>query len=385
MALSDLKPAPYNPRLISKSAMDGLKASISKFGLVQPVIWNQRTGYVVGGHQRVQAMRSLGEDKTNVIVVDLDGEQEKALNLALNNPHIAGEFTDDVQALLIELNKAIPDDFAKLQLDKLLAEISAGIEGKDLQEDVVPDAPSESITKPGDMIALGDHVLLCGDSTDPQQVQGLLRSSPRMIFTDPPWNVAIGQDSNPKHRQREGLQNDDLGADFSAFLQAWTAACLPLLAGDLYCVMGCGEWPGIDMALREAGMHWSGTLVWVKDSFVLGRSNYHRRFEPIWYGWPAGHSSSYCGGRDKDDVWEVPRPKVSKDHPTMKPINLIGKAIQNSSLGGDVVFDPFGGAGSTLIACELLGRKCSTVEIEPRYCDVIISRWEKLTGRQALR
>jgi len=206
-----------------------------------------------------------------------------------------------------------------------------------------------------------------------------------MLFTDPPWNVAIGGDNNPKHRQRPGLKNDDLGADFGSFLQAWAKAVLPCIEGDIYCVMGCGEWPTIDAALRGAGIHWSATIVWVKDMFVLGRSNYHRRFEPIWYGWPEKGRSSFRGGRDLDDVWEVPRPRKSDEHPTMKPVDLVVRAVNNSSRRGDLVLDSFGGAGATLLACETLKRRCAMIELEPGYCDVIVKRWEMATGKKAER
>lgn len=150
---------------------------------------------------------------------------------------------------------------------------------------------------------------------------------------------------------------------------------------DIYVVMGCAEWPNIHAALSAAGFHWSSTIVWVKDIFVLGRSNYHRRYEPIWYGWQK--NSSYRADRKQDDVWEFKRPTRSPEHPTMKPVELVERAILNSSAKGDTVLDLFGGSGTTLIACEKTGRYCRMVELEPGYCQVIIDRWQEFTGRKA--
>jgi DNA modification methylase len=134
--------------------------------------------------------------------------------------------------------------------------------------------------------------------------------------------------------------------------------------------------------MREQGFHWSSTIIWAKDQFVLGRSKYHRRYEPIWYGWHGSGKSSFVGGRDQDDVWEVVRPKRSEEHPTMKPVELIEKAVKNSSQVGDVVFEPFAGSGSTIIACEHLGRHCRAVEISPEYCAVTINRWAEMTSQE---
>jgi DNA modification methylase len=150
-------------------------------------------------------------------------------------------------------------------------------------------------------------------------------------------------------------------------------------------VLGASEWPTLERALRSCGFHWSATIVWVKDLFVLGRSKYHRRYEPIWYGWHGKGSSSYRGDRDQDDVWNFDRPKRSEEHPTMKPVGLAAKAIGNSSMAGQIVLDGFAGAGSTLIACEQLNRKARCIEIDPVFCDVIVRRWESFTGRKAER
>lgn len=197
--------------------------------------------------------------------------------------------------------------------------------------------------------------------------------------------MAIGLDSNPRHRQREGLKNDNLTPEnFVDFLNGFVQVLSPHLGGDMYCCLGASEWPTLDRALRDNGYHWSGTIIWVKDSFVLGRSNYHRRYEPFWYGWKKGSVSSFNDERNKDDVWEFDRPKRSDEHPTMKPVDMWSEGIKNSSKIGDIVLDPFCGSGTTIIACEQLKRIAWCMEIDPKYCDVIINRWETLTGEKAV-
>lgn len=240
-------------------------------------------------------------------------------------------------------------------------------------------------TKPGDIWVLGNHRLMCGDSTKLDQVQRLLDGEQaRMMFTDPPWNVGIGQDSNPRHRQRQGLQNDSLSpAEFQSFLDGFISVARSVVIGDIYCVLGASEWPRLDSSLRTAGFHWSATVIWVKDVFVLGRSKYHRRYEPIWYGWHKDQRSSFTKRRDLDDVWEVARPKRSEEHPTMKPVELAIRAIENSSQAGENVLDLFGGSGSTLIAAEQTSRKAFLMELDPLYCDVIVQRYEQFSGDKA--
>jgi DNA modification methylase len=220
--------------------------------------------------------------------------------------------------------------------------------------------------KSGELWLLGGHRLLCGDATDAEDMARLMDGAQaNMVFTDPPWNVAIGQDSNPRHRQRQGLANDDLStAEFAAFLAAFASRMVRATTGDIYCVLGASEWPTLDLALRGAGLHWSATIIWVKDAFVLGRSKYHRRYEPLWYGWPGAGKSSFGPARDLDDVWEIPRPRRSEEHPTTKPVALVERAVANSSKPGGTVLDPFVGSGTTIIAAEQRDRLCSR---PPRY------------------
>jgi DNA modification methylase len=241
--------------------------------------------------------------------------------------------------------------------------------------------------KPFDAPVQSRHRLLCGDSTKGADLATLMEGQKAtMLFTDPPWNVAIGGDANPRHRQRPGLQNDDLSpAEYQAFLESWITRVPAVVTGDVYCILGASEWPRLDAVLRGCGFHWSATVIWVKDLFVLGRSKYHRRYEPLWYGWHTKGESSFCDRRDLDDVWEIARPRVSDDHPTMKPVELVARAVTNSSRTGQVVLDLFGGSGSTLVAAEQTSRRAFLMEIDPLYCDVIVQRWEKFTGKKAER
>ncbi|OBW61088.1 MAG: hypothetical protein A9183_03010 [Dehalococcoides mccartyi] len=390
ISINDIKPAAYNPRKDLKpgdAEYIKLKKSITEFDMVEPLIWNETTGNLVGGHQRLKVLKEMGRTEVEVSVVKLSDAKEKALNIALNK--ISGEWDMPLlKDLLEEINTGAFDveitGFDDKEIEELMTQFHVPGEGL-TDDDAIPENV-ETICKTGDLWQLGTHRLLCGDATIITDVERLMGGEKAdMVFTDPPWNVAIGLDSNPRHRQRKGLVNDNLGINFDEFLQGWCSCCLPLLIGDIYCVMGCGEWPTIDKALRSNNIHWSATIVWVKDIFVLGRSNYHRRFEPIWYGWPDGKSSSFNGKRDLDDVWEIKRPKRSEEHPTMKPVELIEMAINNSSQLKNIVLDPFLGSGTTLIACEKLSRKCYGMEIDEHYCDVIIKRWEKYTGSKAVK
>jgi DNA modification methylase len=386
---------PANPRRIDDAELDALERSMRTFGVVQPVLARREGGTVIGGHQRLVAARRLGMATVPVIWLDLDQERSRLLNLALNR--IGGTWDEQLLARLLGDLALVPaldlslsgfaDDEIAATLKRLDArEKKERPESFDLDE-AYEEATRQPRTAAGDLWALGDHRLLCGDATDPDAIARALDGKPAtMLFTDPPWNVAIGKDSNPRHRQRRGLVNDDLSPeDFASFLASFASAVSPHLAGDVYVVLGASEWPTLDRVLRDAGFHWSATIIWVKDAFVLGRSRFHRRYEPLWYGWKQDGSSSYQGRRDLDDVWEVPRPRRSKHHPTMKPVALVERAIEASSAAGDRVLDPFGGSGSTLIAAERTGRAASLVELDPRFCDVILARWEAFTGERAER
>lgn len=383
-AIADLKPAPYNPRSISEPALAGLRASVERFGLVEPVIWNRQTGNVVGGHQRLKALAAMGVTETEVVVVDLPPLEEKALNVALNNPSIAGDFTADLHTLLAEIQAGLPDAAAALRFDDLadltraLLKDAASAAGKD--PDDAPALPVTAVTQPGDLWALGAHRLLCGDATDPASYTALLGDQKAaMAFTDPPYNVDYhGSDG-------ASIQNDNLGSGFEAFLQAAIGNLLRVADGAVYICMSSSELATLQKVFVEAGGHWSTFIIWAKDRFTLGRSDYQRQFEPILYGWPVGQHRHWCGDRDQGDVWTIAKPAKNDLHPTMKPVELVERAMRNSSRLGGAVLDPFAGSGTTAIACERTGRVARMMELDPLYCDVIVNRWEQFTGKIATR
>lgn len=384
--IGNLHPYGRNPRK-NDHAVKQMAACIKEFGFKVPIL-ARSSGEVVDGHLRLKAALSLGLTTVPVMLCDeWTDAQVKAFRIMVNKSTEWAEWDKDLLKLELADLQVMDDDLSFTGFDK--AELSSMLENHGLvgDPDEAPPLPKKPITKPGDLWLLGDHRLLCGDSTKAEDVKKLMGGGiTRMMFTDPPWNVAIGKDSNPRHRQRAGLENDDLSPqEFGEFLRAFIAAAGPFISGDVYVVLGASEWPRLDYELREAGYHWSATIIWSKDQFVLGRSKYHRRYEPIWYGWHASKKSSFGDARNLDDVWDVPRPKKSEEHPTMKPVEIPARAIQASSVVGDVILEPFSGSGTTLIAAEMLGRKCYALELAPGYCDVTLARWEKLTGKKATK
>ena len=375
---------PSNARTHDEKNLAAIKSSLSRFGQRLPLVVQKQGLIVRAGNGRVMAATELGWTHIACVVVDESEVEATAYAIADNR---SGELAQWDDAALAKLLESLPEDaFAATGFDQDdLSDLLDSLAPVGVTEDDAPDPPEDPVTRPGDLWLLGEHRVLCADSTRPESVQRLFGTErTAMCFTDPPWNVAIGTDSNPRHRQRPGLRNDDLSPErFEAFLSGFIAALLPVLDGDLYCVLGASEWPTLDRCLREAGFHWSATVIWVKDAFVLGRSKYHRRYEPLWYGWREQGASSYCAGRDQDDVREIPRPRRSEEHPTMKPVALPARAIAHSSRRGQVVYDAFLGAGSSLLAAEQLERRCYGIELEPAFVDVCVMRWQDHTGQAA--
>ncbi|CUH97119.1 hypothetical protein P22_3245 [Propionispora sp. 2/2-37] len=392
MKIADLKPAKYNPRKDLKPGdveYEQLKKSILAFGYVDPIIVNGRNNVVIGGHQRLKVLAELGNTTVDVSVVDLDEKNEKALNVALNK--ISGEWDMPMlQDILLELNTDGFDmDAIGFSLDELpqfhLEEDEGESEASedDFDVDKAVENSKEPVSKPGDLWLLGRHRLLCGDATRAEDVRRLMdgkRAS--MIWTDPPWNVDYGASKHPSWKPRQILNDSMTPEKFHDFLLASfrnmravsEAGCMT------YVAMSAQEWGNLMSVMHEAGYHWSSTIIWVKDSLVLSRKDYHTQYEPIWYGWVEGTRLCPLEDRKQSDVWEIPRPKRSDEHPTMKPISLVARAIQNSSRAGDIVIDLFGGSGSTLIAAEQVGHTCYTMELDPVYADVIVARYIAQAG-----
>ena len=391
--IEELRPDPANPRRISDQELEALTRSIREFGLIDPIIARREDKTVIGGHQRLLAARRLGYTTVPVVLVDLSQEQARLLNIALNK--ISGSFDQELLArLLSELNE-VPDidltlsGFGEDELKKLLKSLDARekrerMEDFDLEE-AMKAAKRAPVAQRGDIWLLGEHRLGCNDSADHLAVGRLMgQSKSAMVFTDPPYNVDYGSSKNPRHKIRS-IENDHQSSeDWEAFCKAIFANLKLFNTGDIY-LWGASGPDGMRMRLWlvEMGCHWSATIIWKKQQLVLSPANYQRMYEPCFYGW--FDKSSFHGDRKQTEVWEIDRPLKSDLHPTMKPLPLIERAIQNSSQEGDRVLDLFLGSGSTLIACERTGRICYGMELDPLYVDIARMRWEAFTGDKAHR
>jgi len=389
--VSKIKAAKYNPRKDLKpgdAEYEKLRRSIEEFGYVEPVIWNERTGNIVGGHQRFKVLVTMGYREIDCVVLDIDEQREKALNVALNK--ISGEF--DIP-LLSDLLRDLNDNgfdvsltgFDAAEIDELFrGKASGNIREDDFDADKAAAEIETPVTQRGDIWMLGRHRLMCGDSTLLSDVQKLMDGKKaRFVFTDPPWNVDYGSDArHPSWKPRQILNDRMSTEEFGVFLlRAFNCMREVSEAGCMtYVVMSAQEWGNVMNALREAGYHWSSTIIWAKDSLVLSRKDYHTQYEPIWYGWLEGTRLCPLKDRKQSDLWEIPRPKVSVEHPTMKPVALVAKAMLNSSRVGDAALDLFGGSGTTLIAAEQTGRVCFMMELDEKYCDVIVKRYARQVG-----
>jgi DNA modification methylase len=384
---------PYirNARTHSDVQVAQVAASIQEFGWTNPVLVGS-DGVIIAGHARVLAARKLKMDTVPVIVLGhLTEAQRRALVLADNQLALNAGW--DEEMLRVEMQDLGANGF-NLELIGFSTEevelILAGPEGTNegqTDEDLVPEAQATAITAPGDVWVLGDHRLLCGDATIMSDLEKVLAGGRAdMVFCDPPYNVNYGATMKDKIRgTNRPIANDNLGTDFEAFLRDACGNMLACCDGGIYICMSSSEIHTLQKAFREAGGHWSTFVVWAKNTFTMGRSDYQRQYEPILYGWREGADHFWCGARDQGDVWFIKKPHVNDLHPTMKPVELVERGVRNSSKTRDTVLDPFGGSGTTLIACERAGRQARVIELEPRYCDVIVRRWEAFTGGQAQR
>lgn len=397
VAIEKLSLDPANPRVMPESEMESLTRSIQKFGLVDPLIARRSDRLIIGGHQRLVAARRAGLTRVPVVFLDrLSDDEMHLLNIALNK--ISGRWDEQLLArLLSELEKSPDVDlsisgFSEDELSRYLKKLEAQAkqdqpETFDLETEWEA-AQSNADIRPGDLYQLGDHRLMCGDASKAPLVASLLGDQKvTMAFTDPPYNVALGDHGGQqKGQRRRRIENDALAPEqWESFVRQWAGNLVPNVEGALYVCMSSKEWPLVARVLEESNAHWSDTLIWAKDRFVIGRADYQRQYEPIWYGWRDGARHHWCGGRDQGDVWNIPRPGASDLHPTMKPLQLVERAIKNSSTHGDSVLDLFLGSGTTLMAAERTGRICYGVELDPRYCQVIIRRWQSFTGRTAIK
>jgi DNA modification methylase len=385
-----LTPSARNARTHSAAQVAQLAGSIAAYGFIVPVVVDP-TGGIIAGHARVLAAAKLKLKQVPVIIVDHLSESEKRAYAIADNKLALNAGWDD-ELLKVELAALASEGFdlttigfSEEELNSLVAELGACRNGVD--EDAAPEVRATTISRPGDLWELGSHRLLCGDATvEDDYIPLLSGTGADMVFTDPPYNVAYRA---PKSQTRSGpartILNDDLGTGFHDFLRKVCENMLRVTRGALYVCMSSSELHTLYRAYVEAGGHWSTFLIWGKSNFTLGRSDYQRQYEPILYGWRKGSQHYWCGARNQSDLWLVDKPPVNDLHPTMKPVALVERAIANSSRRGETVLDPFGGSGSSLIACEKTGRKARLMELDPTYCDVIIRRWQEFTGKKATR
>jgi DNA modification methylase len=374
-----LIPSARNARTHSDAQVAEIAGSISAFGFMVPVLVD-RDGGIIAGHGRVLAARKLGLERVPVIVAEHLSDTEKRAYAIADNK-IALNAGWDEELLKVEL-ESLKESGVRLDSlgfsEKEFNELLDSLKTESLaDEDSVPDEPVYPVSRTGDAWRLGDHLLYCGDALDAASYAALLAGeTAHMTFTDPPYNVAYrapGRDVE--------IANDNLGKGFAAFLEIACGQMLANTTGAVYICMSSSELHTLHAAFTKTGGHWSTFIIWGKDNFTLGRSDYQRQFEPILYGWREGQQHYWCGDRDQGDLWMFDRPRVNDLHPTMKPVELIERAVVNSSQRGEIVLDPFAGSGSTLIACEKLGRRARLIELEPKYCDVIVARWQEFTNK----
>lgn len=428
--MNQLKYADYNPRKALRAGdpeYDKIKRSIQEFGYVDPIIINS-DNTIIGGHQRVTVMREMGFTEVDVVVVNFDKAKEKALNVALNK--ISGEWDmEKLKDLMSELETLIDlglTGFDSEEIEELLAKMdTTEATDDDFDVDQALEEIIEPVAKLGDIYQLGNHRLMCGDSTEINQVQQLMNGClADLIVTDPPYNVNYGDkakmlDKYQKgHRNISKILNDHMDDQkfYNFLFDTFSVAYQNTKdGGAIYVFHSDTERINFTSSFINAGFKLSEILIWVKNSLVLSRQDYHWKHEPIIYGWKEGTAHYFIDDRTHSTVFEQASniDKLKKDelldmlkefmsqlkttvlyenkptkndiHPTMKPVSLCGRLIKNSSRMNELIYEPFGGSGSTLIAAEQLGRKCNCMELDAKYVDVIIKRWEENTNGKALK
>jgi DNA modification methylase len=422
-AIGEIKPYENNPRF-NESAVEIVAKSIREFGFKVPIVLDEHD-VIVTGHTRHKAALKLGLKEVPCIVAkDLDDDQIKAFRLADNKTAEYAQW--DIEKLNQELRELQLLDFDMGQFD---FKIEAKAEDDAFDFDEALAAITEPITKPGDVWILGNHRLMCGDSTSERDVKTLMNGQKaHLVITDPPYNVGLGYDETPEEAKARNRRTDgkvvmnDLMSDnkFREFLTAAFTRMKESMApgAPIYVFHADREGYNFYPAFKDAGLKMAQCIIWVKNSLIMGRQDYQSRHEPILYGWKEGAAHFWCGDRTQDTVIDDDKisftkakredlvriikdlqakmsektsviyhdkPSTSSDHPTMKPVRLVGKLMSNSSDRGALVLDTFGGSGTTLMAAEQLGRICYTMELDPKYCDVIVQRWEEFTYQQAVK
>ncbi|WIX30372.1 site-specific DNA-methyltransferase [Bacillus amyloliquefaciens] len=410
--IEKINPAPYNPRIDLQPGdadYEALKNSIEQFGYIDPLIWNEKTGHLVGGHQRFKILMENKPKAITVSVVSLNENEEKALNIALNK--INGDWDESMlEQILHELKDNDFDltltGFSEKEYEDLLSNLNADTEITVVEEDDFDvnealDNIDEPETKYGDVWRLGRHILVCGDATKVEDVARLMNGHKAdLIVTDPPYNVAVKSDSKKLNDEgHASIMNDEMGsAEFDEFLKAVFLNYSHVMSDQaaIYVFHPSSFQIAFENEMRNAGMEIRSQCVWVKNAPTFGWSQYRYQHEPVFYAYKKGCSPAWYGDRkqttvwkagletetpEPSTVWEISRGDVSKYvHPTQKPLELINIPIANSSKKGDIVLDFFGGSGSTLMTCEQTERQCRLLELDPYFCDVIKMRYQEATG-----
>lgn len=412
--IDQINAATYNPRIDLQPGdpeYEKLRRSVESFGYVEPIVWNERTGNMVGGHQRYKIMvHEQGCTELAVSVVNLDDQQERLLNLALNK--VSGRWDEEALAVLLnELQEAGANIvLSGFEHDEIADLISSLPDVPDVEEPVVEDDfdvgkaladINEPETRRGDVWQLGPHRLVCGDATDPEDIALLMEDSKAaLIVTDPPYNVAVESDSERLAADGRGsILNDDMPAEeFAGFLHAVFQSYGSIMdpSAAIYVFHPSSYQREFEDAMNAAGIVVRSQCIWVKNAASFGWSQYRWQHEPVFYAYKRGKAPAWYGDRRQstvwraglpaDDpepstIWEVSRGDIGKYvHPTQKPLELLAIPIGNSSKNGNLVVDLFGGSGSTLMTCDQMSRVCRTMELDPKFCDVIKRRYQEATG-----
>jgi len=368
-----------------------IAGSLRQYGQRKPIVVNRlQNGKIEAGNGTYRAAIALGWSHIAVVYVDDDAATAAAFGIADNR---VAEFSRWDEDVLRDLAGSVGDlytGFEAAELDDLVGITSTPqpkVEDPGAEPERADELQEKWQVQPGQVWLLGEHRLMCGDSTSTEDVNRLMGNDrAAMIWTDPPWNVNYGGGISAENTQGykvRTINNDNLGEKFPEFVRNFVKELweFSLPGAIVYLVMGTQEWPLIDQTLREKGFHWSSSIVWVKDQLVLSRKDYHTQYEPLWYGWRGDAARlQEVVDRKQSDTWFIDRPKKSEEHPTMKPLELVERSINNSSKVNAIVLDLFSGSGTTLIACERLGRICRAMENDPRYVAVGLERWSVATG-----
>ena len=417
-AVGELQAAQYNPRVMSDEAMAGLRHSLERFGCVEPVVVNTYRGRrtIVGGHQRVKALQAMGVEQVTCVVVKLPPAEEKLLNVTLNNPHIQGQFIEKLDEFIASLQEQIGDDKAMmdLRINALIDEIGEEPERVGLtKDDEIPKVPKKAITCKGDLWKLGEHRLLCGDSTQGEDVARLMGNEKAVLFaTDPPYGVSYtGNDRPTGGRDWSNTYHEIATTGMLEFYRQYITMGLAHVEENaaMYLWHANNQRKDVEDICDELDILMHQLIIWVKPTMVMGYSCYCWSHEPCIMMWRRGHKPPMkTGGKIKtvwtcgldregdptsleyySDIWELDwegKKRASGiGHPTVKPVEIFAIPMRVHTQPGDLCYEPFSGSGTQIIAAEKLGRRCYAIETEPVFVDVAVQRWEQWTGKKAER